>query len=70
MLRYPLKQIQHSIVTMVTAAGEPESSVLQACQNELIAALEDRVQALRASPFLFVHVARDLNGEAHLLISG
>jgi hypothetical protein len=51
-------------------AGEPESSVLQARQNELIAALEDRVQALRASAFLFVHVARDLNGEAHLLISG
>ncbi len=51
-------------------SDEPESSVLQARQNELVAALEDRVQALRASPFLFVHIARDLNGEAHLLISG
>lgn len=51
-------------------SDEPESSVLQMRQNELIAALQDRVQALRSSPYVFVHIARNLNGEAHFLISG
>jgi hypothetical protein len=51
-------------------SDEPESFVLQARQDELVAALDGRLQALRASPFLFVHIARDLNREAHLLISG
>src|SRR5687768_1334981 len=50
-------------------SDEPESSVLQARRKDLIAALEDRTQALR-SPFLFVQIVRDLNGAAHLLISG
>jgi hypothetical protein len=28
------------------------------------------MQALRASPFVFVHISRDLNGQAHLMIGG
>ena len=42
-------------------SDEPESSVLEARRHELIAALEHRMQALRGSQFLFVHIARDLN---------
>ena len=50
-------------------SDEPESSVLQARRRDLIAAVEDRTHDLR-SPFLFVQIARDLNGAVHLLISG
>ena len=51
-------------------SDEPELSVLETRRSALVAAIDDRVEAFRSSPLTFVHIARDLNGQAHLLISG
>ena len=51
-------------------SDEPESSVLEARQNDLVAAVVSRIQPFRNSSSTFVHVARDLNGQAHLVMSG